>query len=136
MATVSRLESEQADPPELHNGDRMTQEEFHRVYEQMPEDFRAELIGGIVYVASPLKRRHGTNHLPLGTLLFAYEGNTLGVESGDTTTILLGEKGEPQPDLYLRILPEFGGRSRTTKKDYVAGAPELTGEIAHSSRSI
>jgi Uma2 family endonuclease len=136
MATVSRLESEQADPLELHNGDRMTQEEFHRIYEQMPEDFRAELIGGIVYVASPLKRRHGTNHLPLGTLLFAYEGNTLGVESGDNTTILLGEKGEPQPDLYLQILPEFGGQSRTTKKDYVAGAPELTGEITHSSRSI
>jgi hypothetical protein len=74
--------------------------------------------------------------LPLGSLFFAYEANTPGVESGDNTTILLGDKGEPQPDLYLRILPEFGGQSRTTGDDYVAGAPELLSEIAHSSRAI
>ncbi len=123
-------------PVELHNGDRMTQPEFHRLYEKMPEDFRAELIGGIVYVSSPLRRGHGTNHLPLGTLFFAYEGHTPGVESGDNTTVQLGELGEPQPDLYLRVLPEYGGQSRTTKDDYVAGAPELIAEIALSSRSI
>src|SRR5436189_5611344 len=102
----------------------------------MPVDFVAELIGGIVYVASPLKRRHGTNHLPLGSLFFAYEGNTPGVESGDNTTILLGDEGEPQPDLFLRILPEYGGQSRTTADDYVEGAPELIAEIAHSSQAI
>jgi Uma2 family endonuclease len=136
MATVSGAPSPGADLPELHSGDRMTRAEFHRIYQQMPEDFEAELIGGIVYVASPLKRRHGTNHLPLGSLFFAYEGHTPGVESGDNTTILLGEEGEPQPDLYLRILPQFGGQSQTTSDDYVAGAPELIAEIAHSSRAI
>ncbi len=121
---------------ELQTGDRMTRDEFHRVYSQMPEDFRAELIGGIVYVASPLKRRHGTNHLPLGTLFFTYEARTPGVESGDNTTILLGEEGEPQPDLFLRVLPECGGQSQTSQDDYVRGAPELIAEIALSSRSI
>ncbi len=136
MATVSEPAPSLPEPLELHNGDRMTREEFHRIYEQMPEDFVAELIGGIVYVASPLKRRHGTNHLPLGSLFFSYELNTPGVESGDNTTILLGDKGEPQPDLYLRILPEFGGQSRTTADDYVAGPPELLTEIAHSSQAI
>jgi Uma2 family endonuclease len=120
---------------ELHNGDRMTQSEFHRIYEQMPEDFRAELIGGIVYVASPLKIKHANNHLPLGSLFFNYESATLGVQSGDNGTVILGEEGEPQPDLFLRILPEFGGQSRT-EKDYVVGGPELAGEIALSSRSI
>lgn len=133
MASVSGSEAAAA---ELHSGDRMSREEFHRIYQQMPEDLRAELIGGIVYVSSPLKRRRGTNHLPLGTLFFAYEGHTPGVESGDNTTILLGEEGEPQPDLFLRVLPEFGGQSRTTEDDYVAGAPELIAEIAHSSRAI
>jgi Uma2 family endonuclease len=123
-------------PVELYTGDRMTQAEFHRLYEQTPEDFRAELIGGIVYVSSPLKLRHGTNHLPLGTLFFAYQGHTPGVECGDNTTVQLGELSEPQPDLYLRILPEHGGQSRTTKDDYLAGAPELVAEIAHSSRAI
>ena len=136
MATVSELAALPPEERELHTGDRMTRAEFHRIYERTPEHFRAELIGGIVYVASPLKRRHGTNHLPLGGLFFAYEGETPGVESGDNTTILLGDEGEPQPDLYLRILPEHGGQSRTTPDDYVEGAPELLAEIAHSSRAI
>lgn len=121
---------------ELQTGDRMTREEFHRIYEQAPEDFRAELIGGIVYVASPLKRTHGSAHLALGSAFFVYEANTPGVESGDNTTILLGDEGEPQPDLFLRILPECGGQSETTEDDYVRGAPELIAEIAASSRSI
>src|SRR5258708_23173960 len=102
MATISTAAPREAETLELHNGDRMTREEFHRIYEQTPEHFRAELIGGIVYVASPLKLRHGTNHLPLGTLFFAYEGHTPGAQSGDNTTILLGDEGEPQPDLFLR----------------------------------
>jgi Uma2 family endonuclease len=114
----------------------MTQAEFHRIYEQMPPNFKAELIEGIVYVASPLKRGHGIDHLPLGSLFYLYELNTPGVESGDNTTILLGEEGEPQPDLYLRILSEYGGQSRTTPDDYVEGAPELVAEIAHSRRAI
>lgn len=121
---------------ELHSGDRMSRAEFHRIYEQMPRDFRAELVGGVVYVASPLKRRHGTNHLPLGMVLFAYEHRTPGTESGDNATLLLGDDAEPQPDLYLRILPEYGGQSSTTKDDYVKGPPELVAEIAHSSRAL
>jgi Uma2 family endonuclease len=125
-----------ADLPELHTGDRMTRAEFHRIYERMPPDFKAELIGGTVYLASPLKRGHGTFHLPLGMLFSTYELNTPGVEAGDNATILLGDEGEPQPDLYLRILPEYGGQSATTPDDYVAGAPELLGEVAHSSRAI
>ena len=120
---------------ELHTGDRMTQPEFHRICEQMPESFSAELIGGIVYVASPLKIQHGNNHLSLGSLLFYYESATLGVQSGDNVTVILGEEGEPQPDVFLRILPEFGGRTRT-ENDYVVGGPELAAEIANSSRSI
>lgn len=114
----------------------MSQKEFHAAYEVAGADVQAELIGGIVYVASPLRRRHGTNHLPLGSILFAYEGSTAGVESGDNTTVILGEEAEPQPDLYLRILPEFGGQSKTTEDDYIVGAPELVAEITHSSRAI
>jgi Uma2 family endonuclease len=114
----------------------MSREEFHRIYEQMPPDFKAELIGGIVYVSSPLKRRHGFHHLYLGTLFGTYALNTPGTEAGDNTTILLGEEEEPQPDLYLRVLPEHGGQSRTSADDYIEGAPELVAEVAHSSRAI
>ncbi len=136
MSTVKESRRQLAAHVELQTGDRMTREEFHRIYEQTPENFKAELIGGIVYVASPLKLTHGTNHLALGTLLFAYEGSTPGVQSGDNTTILLGDEGEPQPDLFLRVRPEHGGQSETSQDDHVLGAPELVAEIALSSRSI
>lgn len=132
MATVPEVSTR----PELYSGDHLSREEFHRIYEQTPEDFRAELIGGIVYLASPLRRKHGTNHPFLTALFVAYAGRTRGIEVGDNTTILLGDESEPQPDLFLRILPEYGGQSGTTKDDYVEGAPELVAEIAHSSRAI
>jgi len=120
---------------EMYNGDRMTQPEFHRIYEQMPEDFRAELIGGIVYVSSPLSIEHSSNHPLLSTAFCVYKGATPGIEIGDNGTVILGEKSEAQPDLYMRVLPEFGGQSRT-EKGFVAGGPELMTEIAVSSRSI
>lgn len=120
----------------LQNGDTMSREEFHRLYEQTPEDFKAELIGGIVYVASPLYPGHGKPHLLLGAVVAAYEGRTPGVDASDNTTILLGDEGEPQPDLYVRILPEYGGQSTTGANDCVVGAPELIIEVANSSRAI
>lgn len=121
---------------DLYSGDHLTREEFHRIYEQAPEDFRAELIGGIVYVASPLKRSHGTNHSLLNALLVLYAGRTPGVEVADNSTILLAHDCEPQPDLLLRILPEYGGQSETTDDDYIKGPPEFIAEIAHSSQAI
>lgn len=120
---------------ELDNGDHMRRPEFHRIYEQMPENVRAELIGGIVYVASPLKRSHGTPHVFLSTILGNYAIATPGVEPGDNTSLLLGEDSEPQPDLLLRVLPECGGQS-TVENDYLVGPPELVIEVANTSRTI
>ena len=136
MASGAARKTRPINYPELNSGDHMTRAEFHRIYEQMPEDFKAELIGGIVYVAAPLKRPHGTNHPYLSAVVTAYAGNTPGVEVGDNATILLGEEGEPQPDLFLRILEDYGGRSKTTKDEYIEGPPEWIGEVAHSSKAI
>jgi hypothetical protein len=125
--------------PELHTGDCMTRAEFHRAYAQMPEKFKAELLGGIVYVASPLAIEHGADQPILNMVVAAYACRTPGVQLCDNTTIFLGEDAEPQPDLCLRILPEFGGSSRTVKrgrKSYISGPPEWIGEVAHSSRAI
>lgn len=121
---------------ELHSGDHMTQQEFHRIYEKMPPNFRAELIGGIVYVASPLKRRHGRHHTYLGGTFLTYEGSTPGIEVGDNATVVLSEEDEPQPDLYLGIAPEYGGQWCENADGYIKGGPELTAEISDSSRSI
>jgi hypothetical protein len=63
MATVPRLISGQVDEPGLHTGDRMTRKEFHRRYEKMPDNFRAELIGGVVYGGLPIEA--ATRHQPL-----------------------------------------------------------------------
>jgi Uma2 family endonuclease len=136
MSTITRSATFRSEPVDLQNGDQMTREEFHRLYEQAPKHFKAELVGGMVHVASPLRRLHANRHPQLGMLLTAYELSTSGVEMGDNATVILGDDSEPQPDLFLRILPEFGGQSSTSKDDYVLGAPELIAEVAHSSKSI
>jgi len=120
----------------LHNGDHLAQPEFHRRYEAYPEDVKFELVGGIVYMASPLRRSHGRRHSQLGSILQLYSEETQGVETLDNVTTILGEESEPQPDLALRILSEYGGQSRETADDYVEGPPELVAEVAHSTRAI
>jgi hypothetical protein len=114
----------------------MKQPEFHRRYLAYPEDAKFELIGGVVYMTSPLKRDHGTYHPELNLVLTLYKGSTPGVEAADNMTTILGEESEPQPDLLLRILTECGGQSHYDSDDYLVGAPELVCEIAHSSRAI
>ena len=120
----------------LHTGDRMNQLEFHRLYERTPEKFKAELIGGIVYVASPLHLPHGVHHPELSGVLLMYKAATPGVELADNTSTILGPESEVQPDLSLRILSEFGGRTRVRAKKMIVGPPELVVEVSHSTRSI
>lgn len=123
--------------PRLENGDRLTRTEFERRYAATPEKFKAELIEGIVYVASPVRaRNHGRPHAQIMTWLGVYYTATPGVDFADNTTTRLDLDNEPQPDALLRIEPEVGGRSRITEDDYIEGAPELIVEIAASSASV
>lgn len=131
-----RRPSRGAPVPPLVNGDHLKQPEFHRRYEAMPEGFKAELIGGIVYVASPMRNPHGRHTILLGALLGHYEAATPGVEGADGVTVILGDASEPQPDLCLRILPEHGGRSKEDEDEYLTGPPELVIEVAHSTEAI
>jgi hypothetical protein len=52
-------------PPLLRDGDRLTRDEFMRLWEQMPELQRAELIDGIVYMPSPVSRTHSGSQFGL-----------------------------------------------------------------------
>jgi Uma2 family endonuclease len=122
--------------PVLANGDRMSQAEFHRRYETYPEEVKFELIGGIVFMASPLRRSHARHHANLSMVFTAYAGRTPGVELLDNATTILSDESEPQPDLCLRILTDFGGQSNETDKDYVEGPPELVAEVADGTRAI
>lgn len=120
----------------LNNGDKMKQPEFHRLYERMPEHYKAELIGGIVFEPSPLSYPHGEQHVELSFLLATYSKQTPGLGVADNVTVILGEDDEVQPDLIMRCLAERRGRSHLTEKKYVQGPPELVAEIALSSKSI
>ena len=122
--------------PPLHHGDRLTQKEFHRRYEAYPEDVKAELIGGVVYMASPLAEPHGESHPNLSGVLWMYKNATPGVRLLDNATTILSEDAEPQPDLSLRVLHEYGGQSQVNAQRYVEGAPELICEVSDSSEAI
>jgi Uma2 family endonuclease len=120
--------------PPLENGDKLTRHEFERRYHAMPNLKKAELIEGVVYVASPLRiKSHGEPHAYIMTWLGVYKAATPGIGFADNATVLIDTDNEPQPDALLRI--ETGGQSRINKDDYVEGAPELIVEIAASSAS-
>jgi Uma2 family endonuclease len=101
----------------------------------MPHVKKAELIEGVVYMPSPVTHKsHGRPHIMLTTWLGGYWYATPGTDAGDNSTIRLDWENETQPDAMLRILPQFGGRSRDDG-EYLGGAPELVAEIAASSVS-
>lgn len=122
--------------PPFSNGDTMDQPTFHRLYEATPDGFKAELIGGIVYTASPVTTFHGLPHGTLSTMLGVYAAETDAVEMLIDTTAIFGASSEPQPDLVLVVSPEVGGQTSENADGYITGAPELVIEISNSSAAI
>lgn len=123
--------------PPLENGDRLTRHEFERRYTAAPDIKKAELIEGVVYLASPLRfESHAEPHAQLIAWLSIYQISTSEVRLGIEPTIRLDENNQPQPDAVLLISEQAGGRSRLTEDDYIEGAPELVAEIAASSVAI
>jgi Uma2 family endonuclease len=131
-AEVSVMSTVEEAVPPLVAGDFLSRDEFLRRWEAMPHLKRAELIGGIVYMPSPLSREHGATDLDVATWLGVYKAATPGCEGMCNATWLMGEDDAPQPDTSLRLLPEYGGQSRTQGK-YAAGAPEFLAEVCLSS---
>ncbi|MEH2320987.1 Uma2 family endonuclease [Nostoc sp.] len=122
--------------PPLENGDRLTRPEFERRYNAMPNVKKAELIEGVVYVASPLRfEPHAEPHGNLMIWLGIYKVATPGVRLGDNPTVRLDLDNEPQPDAILLIDAACGGSSHLGTDGYVEGAPELVAEVAASSAS-
>lgn len=131
-ASVEQSLNQNTQIPPLENGDRLTRYEFERRYTMMPHIKKAELIEGIVYMASPVRsKRHGKPHARLMTWLGVYEAATPGVDLNDNATVRLDADNEPQPDASLRI--ESNGNSCISIDDYIEGAPELVAEVAGSS---
>jgi Uma2 family endonuclease len=121
--------------PRLEPGDHLDQKTFHERYEAMPEDVRAELIGGIVFMPSPLRRPDGRGHARVIHWLGDYQDATPGTDVFDNATAILGPDSEPQPDAALLIVAP--GKGQTREEDgYTVGAPELIVEVASSTVAI
>jgi Uma2 family endonuclease len=114
---------------ELRNGDRMSRDEFMMRWERVPELKQAELIDGVVYLASPVSRLHGSCHSLLSAWLGHY-ANAAGVDYLVTVnaTLLLGDTAF-QPDVALVRLPI------DESSEYLEQLPDLVVEISYSSRS-
>ncbi|MBI1902460.1 MAG: Uma2 family endonuclease [Planctomycetia bacterium] len=87
-------------------------------------------------MSSPARAPHGGYQLTLATIVARYKAKTPGVDAALDATVFLDARNEPQPDLFLRIKEECGGKSWVNSEKYLEGAPELVAEIAYSTRAI
>ncbi len=137
MPSVSRVtEAPKRFVPPFENGERMDQKTFHALYLQTPVGFKAELIGGVVYMASPVSGFHSVPNFNTGTWLGVYAAETPGVQGCTDSSAILSDESEPQPDQCLRLTERAGGQSRWNEQRYLVGAPELAVEISNSTAGI
>ena len=85
-------------------------------------------------MSSPVSNHHDGCHIVLATWLGNYAAATPGCYPSLEGTWRMGGSNVPQPDVALKILPEYGGQS-TLEGPYQAGAPELVAEVAVSRSS-
>lgn len=122
--------------PTLCAGDHLTRNEFERRYAAMPDLKKAELIEGVVYVASAVRyEQHAHPEHLLSAWLGFYEAATPGLGAASNCSVRLDLDNLPQPDLLLRIPEHAGGTSRVAADGFLEGPPELVIEVAASSAS-
>lgn len=133
MAVLEKPRVVSPNPPQLQQGDVLARMEFERRYAAMPGLKKAELIEGIVYMASPVRADvHGIPHVKLATLLQVYATKHPGLLVADNATVRLDTLNEPQPDL---LLMRENGQAHVDADGYISGAPEFIAEIAASTAS-
>ncbi len=134
--TETAIPTDQKIPP-LENGDHLTCSEFERRYAALPELKKAELIEGVVYLASPLRfTPHAEPHSRIATWIGTYAAFTPETLAGIDPTLRLDLDNELQPDAVLIISEQAGGTAKLTPEGYLQGTPELVIEIAASSASM
>ena len=119
--------------PPLENGDRLTMREFERRYEAMPDLKRAELIEGVVFLASPVGLDHSEGHTALVGWIATYKALHPLVRAHTDGSVRLDADNQFQPDIFL--WRPTGGSAREGERNILDGAPELVVEVAASSVS-
>src|SRR5581483_6505256 len=120
--------------PVLESGDRLTRDEFHRRYTDRPDIKKAELVEGVVYVASPVSSPfHSAPHARIVTWLGVYAAKHPGVNEEDNATVRLDANNEVQPDGCL--WREEADGPHLGADHFVYGGPQLVVEVAASSAS-
>lgn len=122
----------QPGPGALVTGMRMTRESFLRLWDRLPSVKNAELIDGVVYVASPVGIEHSGWDIAVHWWLKSYVHATPGVEAGSNATWNMLTSA-PQPDAHLCLAQSANVRRI---KDRYHGAPDLAIEISESSVSV
>lgn len=121
--------------PALESGMTLSGAEFDRRYELRPDIKKAELIQGVVYVASPVRiTEHATPDSRLVGWLTNYAVLHRDTQSANNGTVRLSLDDHVQPDAMLWYI--IGGTAKVGSDSYMDGAPELVVEIAASSASI
>lgn len=130
MGTAERTETRAAP---LESGDRLSRAEFERRFSARPDIRKAELIEGVVYLASPVRADdHGEPHFKLTTWLGVYVARQQGIVHAIDSTVRLDADNEFQPDLYLAWDAAHGGRARL-EDGYLVGPPDLAVEVSAST---
>lgn len=118
--------------PPLIDGERLDRATFHERYVAMPPDTRAQLIGGVVVIRGRTEWRHAQATAGLASWLSVYSMDLRELRPSAACTIMLDDQAEPEPDLHLRVRPEYGGQT-SEDGEYLSGAPELVIEVTVSS---
>ncbi len=136
LSTRRSASSSIGDQWTLEAGDHLTRAEFEERYARQPDVKKAELIEGVVYMPSPVYlNTHAAPHSLLVAWVVTYRAATPGTAAADNATVRLDADNQPQPDVLLYVLPEYGGRVRISEDDYLEGGPEWIGEVASSTAS-
>lgn len=117
-------------PPKLNNGDRLSLAEFNYLYKNSPHIRRAELIEGVVYVASPVYLPHSLAQAEIIGFLLEYRNRTPKVIVAGEQSVELDGDNAVQPDAVLWVEGDI-----EESDGILIGAPRLVIEVAVSTRS-
>ena len=115
----------------LVDGDCLSAREFLKRYLPCRGTVKAELIGGLVAMETGSE----TASMDLSTSMIrsclrSYAIQTPGTQMDSDAVVVLGWDTVPQPSLVLRVLPDYGGRSRMSTTKVIEQAPELMVDFA------